>query len=157
MNRYKSMMKSRADFVEAIGLILDPEGRVIEERFELHEDLLFGNTEVLVGQPDLPGPLPDLAKHSFVKFEAKRNVQTVMAGASERPVGSFNDILALMAIQFALGGDVFRNESTEFIWIERSRTRWIMNFKLGHLRGSFFFFLAFVRPQIRGSIFSFIF
>ena len=119
MNPYQIAVKSRGNFIEREGAIVDPPPRVIEKVSQLDADLRPFTTDVLVGLAERPGPRPGLAEHFLVKVATERFTEDINLALTARPLHGLQDVLLLPVIEVALGAEVCRYQPGKLVGVKR--------------------------------------
>lgn len=68
VNQHKPMVESNCDFIWCIGSVFNPISNISKQRHETLSNLMYRNTDVLLGQSVLPSPLPSFTEHPLVEL-----------------------------------------------------------------------------------------
>lgn len=145
MDLHEAMVKARADLVDRVGLVLEPIANVARELRELRRNLVPVHTDVLAGLPRTTCPFPDLPEHLLVQLMKESSIRHIDGFAATRPEDRVLDVLLLELVEFALRGDIVRDEALKLLGLKRGRSSWVVDFEflLRHfLVVAFGFFLA---------------
>lgn len=121
MNLYQSVMIPRCRFKRWIDRMLRPIARIIEQRPQLHGNLLGIDANIFLRQPVTTCPGPDIAKELHVESTDKNVIEDVDTMLSRDPDEPLLDIRLLQFVQLTACADVFVSEALPLIGVERCR------------------------------------
>src|SRR5690606_36585842 len=96
------------DFVRVIHLQIPPPSGVLDQLSDVDSNRVLVDADVLVGSPDLPAPLPDLAEHPPVQGIQEllgKNIcpAPTRDGTAHRPLLTHPDVCLLQLVQLRAG------------------------------------------------------